>query len=170
MTFREIINYELYGNKKLSIKDKFLIKYIIPETNARFLLRKYLYLCEKGKRIRARFVYKKLVTRYNIFVGKNTKIGIGLNMPHPSNIVIGKDVVIGENCTIYQGVTIGAARVGDSKIGKYPIIKNDCVLFAGASVLGDIVLEKGTKVGAGAVLLTDTEENGVYVGVPARKI
>ncbi len=123
------------------------------------------------KRICAR--YKRLlVRRYGFYfsVTAKTKVGKGIFFPHPTSIVIGADATIGENCTVYQNVTIGGARIGDGVQSKYPSIGDNCVLFAGCKVLGDITLGEGTQVGANAVLLKSTEVGSIYAGVPAKRI
>lgn len=145
-----------------------------PSYDAVYMLRYcILFLTQKNwkKYICAR--YKKiLVYRYGIHfsVTPKTQIGKGLFLPHPSSIIIGADVSIGENCTIYQNVTIGGARVGDAKKSKYPDIGANCILYAGSKVLGDISVAEGTKVGANAVLLKSTEPFSTYAGVPAKRI
>ena len=109
-----------------------------------------------------------LIRRYGIFVAPDTEIGVGLRLPHPDGIIIGKCVEIGDNCTIFQQVTIGSSRPGDFSLGKQPKIGNNVWLFSGSKVLGDIKLANNTVVGANAVLLSDTQDGMHYVGVPAK--
>lgn len=121
-----------------------------------------------------RIFYKlKLVRKYGIYFNarSGSRIGKGLFLPHPSSIVFGAGINIGEHCTIYQNVTLGAKRVGSFETDDlaYPQIGDNCVLYAGAVVVGPVFVKNGTQVGANAVLLTDTEENSVYAGVPAVK-
>lgn len=117
--------------------------------------------------------YRRLLAyRYGILfsVTSKTKFGKGLRFPHPTGIVIGADVNVGENCIIYQNVTIGGARVGEGAQSKYPTIGNNCILYAGSKILGEISISDGTTVGANAVLLRDTEPDSTYAGIPAKKI
>lgn len=109
-------------------------------------------------------LYRKiLILLFGIFVGHNVKIGEGLVLPHPNGIVIGNNVIIGTHVTIYQQVTIGR------KNGCYPIVRGGSILYPGCKILGGIIVDRGTKVGANAVLLKSTEYNSTYVGIPAKK-
>lgn len=69
---------------------------------------------------------------------------------------------VGRNFTIYQGVTIGASN------GGIPIIKDNVTIFAGAKVFGDILINNNVIIGANSVVTHDCEENGIYVGNPAK--
>ena len=125
-----------------------------------------------AKKLISRRYKRLLVQRYGIFFDfkEGSRFGKGLKFPHPSSIIIGSDVKAGENCVIYQNVTIGGARLGDAAKGNYPEIGNGCTLFAGCKVLGGIEVADGTTVGANAVLLKSTEKNSTYAGVPAERI
>ena len=85
-------------------------------------------------------------------------------MPHPQNIVIGGTTVIGNNCTIYQNVTIG------QKHDFYPVINDNVTIYSGAVVVGKITIGKNAVVGANAVVIHDVLENEVVGGIPAHKI
>lgn len=92
-----------------------------------------------------------------------THVGGGLLFAHFSCIVINGGTSIGENCTIFQGVTIGSAR------GKgAPHIGNNVVLAAGAKVIGNIRIEDNVFVGANAVATKSLPQNCVAAGVPAK--
>jgi serine O-acetyltransferase len=95
-----------------------------------------------------------------------TQIAGGLVMPHTLAIVIHPKSVIGPNCLIFQGVTIGTTH--ESK--RAPIIGGHVDIGAGAQVLGDITIGDHAKIGANAVVLTDVPAYGVAVGVPAKVI
>ena len=180
MDLKKYIEAEVYKNKKLSFWKRRYFRYSEPSTNAVFLLRKVRYHKEKsegapsvlGRKIefiKYQHYRIKLARRYGVFYDGNCSIGIGLTLPHPVGIIIGANE-IGENVTIYQNVTIGSANIGDYKKHKQPSIGNDTVIFAGASVIGDISVADHTMVAAGAVLNSSTEENGIYGGVPAKLI
>lgn len=140
----------------------YMFRYCTLFYKTRNLIKKQI--CRRYKRL--------LVYRYGIFfsVTEKTFFGKGISFPHPSSIVIGADVSVGENCVIYQNVTIGGARRGAERTNKYPDIGDNCILYAGSKILGGISLANGTKVGANAVLLRDTEEDSTYAGVPAKRI
>lgn len=95
-------------------------------------------------------------------------IGPGLYLPHSARgCIVHHSVRIGAGCTLYHRVTIGLAA-DDAEQG--PILGDDVYLGAGATVIGAITLAPGTRVGANAVLLRDTEPHVSYVGVPARPV
>lgn len=144
-----------------------------PSSNAIFLLR-YCYVYQEARGIRKYLkmhYHRLLVNRYGIYmnVNKNGSIGKGLFLPHPTSIVFGDGVNIGNNCIIYQNVTFGAKKRDQDNIDeqRYPQIGNDCVFYAGASIVGAIHVADGTQVGANAVLISDTEKYSIYAGVPA---
>ena len=145
-----------------------------PEYNAVFLIR-YCYTNMEAsgikKLLRIRF-RRILVNRYGIFLNiqKDNTIGPGLKLPHPHSIVIGAGVNIGDNCVIYQNVTFGAKQRGaDKECNAYPQIGNDCIFYAGSVIIGPVKIRDRTSVGANAVLMTDTESDSVYAGVPATR-
>ena len=145
-----------------------------PEYYAIFLLR-YCYINMEAtgfrKLLRIRF-NRLLIHRYGIYcnIRKENTIGLGLKLPHPNTIVIGSGVNIGDNCVIYQNVTIGAKKRGAWKEeGAYPQIGNNCVLYAGSVIIGPIQVRDNTSVGANAVLISDTECNSIYAGIPATR-
>ena len=76
--------------------------------------------------------------------------------------------MVEENCTLYQGVTLGGARTGDAQANRYPRIGRGATLFAGATVIGAINIGENAIIGANAVVLEDVPANHVAVGVPAR--
>ena len=176
--FKEYIEVEIPHLKKYSLFLKPIMLWRIrssqPSYDAVYMIRYCLLFSQKNffKKYICAHYKKLLVYRYGIHfsVTPKTQIGKGLFFPHPSSIIIGADVSIGENCTIYQNVTIGGARVGDAQKSKYPSIGADCILYAGSKVLGDIAVADGTKVGANAVLLKNTEPFSTYAGVPAQRI
>jgi serine O-acetyltransferase len=95
----------------------------------------------------------------------NAQLGGGLLLPHPHAIVIHPAAVVGPNCLIFQGVTIGT---DDNKHA--PRIGGHVDIGAGASVLGHITIGDHAKIGANAVVLCDVPPYGVAVGVPAKVI
>lgn len=168
--FKNLVLYEVYDNRKMFVLRRVWKRFCDSSKDAVFLIRKYQYLSHKHSNIRAIFARNKLVRKYGIFISANTTIGKGLVLPHPNGIVFGKCVSIGENCRIFQQVTIGSKNNDDSLKGNQPVIGDNCTLFAGAKIIGNISLSSGTNVGANSVLMQNTEENSVYAGVPARKI
>lgn len=165
---REI--FEAYRNSKnrLTIFDRIWIKYISPEGNAVYLVRKKQYYEEKGKigRFLARIYHVKLMRRYGIHITEGTKIGKGLRIAHPTGIVITL-CNIGENFTIYQNCTIGQKFW---KSGMFPTIGDNVTMYANSSIIGAVDVQNNVTIGAGSVLLQDAEEGGIYCGSPAKRI
>ena len=94
----------------------------------------------------------------------NTHIGGGMVLPHPFCIVINGAAVIGKNCTILHGVTIG---IGSNGI---PTIGDNVYIGCGATIIGDVHIGNNCKIGANAVVLKDVPDNCTAVGNPARII
>lgn len=94
----------------------------------------------------------------------SAEIGCGLKINHGIGTIIGARTKIGNNCTIHQNVTLG-----DKNSGR-PTIGDDCVIYAGALILGDIKIGNNCIVGANAVVMNDFSDNSIIVGTPARKI
>jgi len=96
------------------------------------------------------------------------KIGKNLFIDHGMGVVIGETSVIGDDVTIYHGVTLGGV---DTKGGKrHPNIGDKVIIGAGAKVLGAINIGKGSRIGSNAVVLKSVSENATVVGIPAKEI
>jgi len=95
-------------------------------------------------------------------ISPRAKIDSGLYLPHPIGIVIGRDVVIGKNCSIFQHVTLGQNN------DLYPTVKDHCTLYAGAVVIGNVTIGKNSTIGANAVVVKDIPPHAIAVGVPAK--
>ena len=91
-------------------------------------------------------------------------IGRRFFIDHGSGVVIGETCEIGDDCTIYQGVTLGGT--GKEKGKRHPTLKNNVLVATGAKVLGSITIGDNSKVGAGSVVLKDVPENSTVVGIP----
>ena len=85
---------------------------------------------------------------------------------HGQGVVIGETAEVGAGTVIYQGCTLGGT--GKEKGKRHPTVGQNCVISAGAKVLGNIVIGNNSKIGAGAVVLKDVPPNATAVGVPAR--
>jgi serine O-acetyltransferase len=103
-------------------------------------------------------------TATGISIPKGTRVGPGLKIWHFGNIFVNPDSVLGANCTLRQGVTIGNKVEG----GPSPILEDDVELGAYAQVLGGVRVGRGAKVGAMSVVLKDVPPGAIAVGVPAR--
>lgn len=101
-----------------------------------------------------------------IEIHPGAKIGKGFFIDHGMGVVIGETSEIGDNVTIYQGVTLGGT--GKEKGKRHPTIGNNVVISTGAKVLGSIVIGNGVIIGAGAVVVRSVPDNCTVVGVPGR--
>lgn len=117
------------------------------------------------------FVLARFISQVNRFLTQieihpGAKIGQGLFIDHGAGVVIGETAEIGDNVTLYQGVTLGGT--GKEKGKRHPTIGNNVVISAGAKVLGSFKVGDNTKIGAGSVVLKEVPENSTVVGVPGR--
>ncbi|MFV1922758.1 MAG: serine O-acetyltransferase [Methylotenera sp.] len=93
-------------------------------------------------------------------------IGHRVFIDHGMGIVIGETAVIGDDCTLYHGVTLGGTSWNKGK--RHPTLESGVVIGAGAKVLGPITIGKNAKIGSNAVVVRDVPENATAVGIPAR--
>lgn len=125
-----------------------------------------LYKSEHYFSARALSQLAKLVTGIEIHPG--AKIGKGFVIDHGSGVVIGETTEIGDNCTIYQGATLGGTGKDVGK--RHPTIGNNVMIGAGAKVLGPFYIGDNSKVAANAVVLKEIPENCTAVGIPAKVV
>ena len=103
-----------------------------------------------------------------IEIHPGAKIGKGLFIDHGMGVVIGETAEIGDNCTLYQGVTLGGTGKDEGK--RHPTLGDNVMVGAGAKVLGPLTIGSGSKVAAGAVLLQAIPEDSTAVGIPAKVV
>ena len=126
------------------------------------------------------FLVARMISQFSRFltgieIHPAVKIGRNLFIDHGMGVVIGETSEIGNNVTIYHGVTLGGispAENSDSQrnLKRHPTIKNNVIIGSGAQILGPIVVENNAKIGANSVILKDVPKNGTMVGNPARNI
>ena len=145
-------------------KNKYLIPLLYMDKK---IYKKYLKshnLYKKGYKKYAYYIFYKIQKKYNCAISPQAIIGKNLNMPHPICIVIGKDAKIGDNCTIFQDVTIG------QNDNKFPTLGDNVIIYAGAKIIGDVKIGNNVIVGANAVVTHDIPDNCIVAGVPAKII
>ena len=103
-----------------------------------------------------------------IEIHPGAKLGHGILIDHGSGVVIGETAEVGDNCTIYQGVTLGG--VGTKKGKRHPTLGNNVMVGAGAKILGAFEVGDNCSIAANAVLLKPLEDNVTAVGIPARPV
>ncbi len=101
-----------------------------------------------------------------IEIHPNARIGRGFFIDHGMGVVIGETAEVGDNCTIYQGVTLGGTSLARGK--RHPTLGNNVTVGVGAAVLGAITIGDHAKIGGGSVVVRDVPPNATAVGVPAR--
>ena len=114
----------------------------------------------------ARAVSQRAAHRTGIEIHPGATIGRGLFIDHGAGVIIGETTFIGNDVTLYQGVTLGGT--GKDKGKRHPTLGNNVLIGAGAKVLGPITIHDNVKVGAGSVVLKDVPADSTVVGVPGR--
>lgn len=114
----------------------------------------------------ARWISQRAARKTGIEIHPGAKIGKGLFIDHGSGVIIGETTVIGNNVTLYQGVTLGGT--GKEKGKRHPTLKDNVMVSAGAKVIGSFTIGENSKIGAGSVVLTEVPPNCTVVGVPGR--
>ena len=103
-----------------------------------------------------------------IEIHPGAQIGRRFFIDHGMGVVIGETCEIGDNVTVYQGVTLGGT--GKEKGKRHPTIKDNALIASGAKVLGSITIGENAKIGAGSVVLKDVPPNSTVVGIPGRVV
>jgi len=130
--------------------------------------RKAHKLYKKGHYFRARMISQRAARKTGIEIHPGAVIGKGFFIDHGCGVIIGETTVIGDNVTIYQGVTLGGTG---KEIGKrHPTIKDNVMISAGAKLLGSFTVGENSKIGAGSVVLEEVPPNSTVVGIPGRVV
>ena len=109
---------------------------------------------------------QRAVRKTGIEIHPGAMIGKGLFIDHGSGVIIGETAELGDNITLYQGVTLGGTGKEQGK--RHPTLKDNVMVSAGAKVLGSFTIGENSKIGAGAVVLKEVPPNCTVVGVPGR--
>lgn len=116
----------------------------------------------------ARWFSQRTVRKTGIEIHPGATIGKGLFIDHGHGVVIGETTIIGDNVTLYQGVTLGGTGKEQGK--RHPTIGNNVMISAGAKILGSFTIGENSKIGAGSVVLQEVPPNSTVVGVPGRLV
>lgn len=103
-----------------------------------------------------------------IEIHPGAKLGKNLFIDHGSGVVIGETAIVGNNCMIYHGVTLGGVSLSQFK--RHPTLEDGVMIGAGAKILGSITIGKGAKVGANSVVTKDVAPGVAVAGVPAKEL
>jgi serine O-acetyltransferase len=115
-----------------------------------------------------RFIAEIVHRVTGIDIHPGATIGPGFFIDHGTGVVIGGTAIIGDNVTIYQGVTLGGTSLARSK--RHPTLGNNVTVGSGAAVLGDITIGDNVKIGANSVVVKDVPPNSTVVGIPGRVV
>ena len=126
------------------------------------------YLNSRGMKFSARALSQMAKFFTGIEIHPGATIGRGLFIDHGSGVVIGETAIVGDNCTLYQGVTLGGTGKESGK--RHPTLGDNVMVGAGAKLLGNFTVGSNSKIAAGAVVLGDVPENSTAVGIPARVV
>lgn len=116
----------------------------------------------------ARWVSQRGMRKTGIEIHPGAVIGKGFFIDHGNGVIIGETAVIGDNVTLYQGVTLGGTGKEHGK--RHPTVGNNVMISAGAKVLGSFKIGDNSKIGAGSVVLNEVPPGSTVVGVPGRVV
>lgn len=123
-----------------------------------------LYL--KGHYFLARWISQRAARRTGIEIHPGANIGKGFFIDHGTGVIIGETTIIGDNVTLYQGVTLGGTGKETGK--RHPTLEDNVMVSAGAKVIGSFTVGKNSKIGAGSVVIEEVPPNCTVVGIPGR--
>lgn len=116
----------------------------------------------------ARLISQRAVRKTGIEIHPGATIGKGFFIDHGNGVIIGETTIIGDNVTLYQGVTLGGTGKEQGK--RHPTIEDNVMISAGAKVLGSFTIGANSKIGAGSVVLEEVPPNSTVVGIPGRVV
>lgn len=164
------LRYDLRNilNNDPAAKSEVEVLLLYPSVHALILYRIAHKLYNKKLFFVARLISQigRFLTGIEIHPG--AKIGRGLFIDHGMGVVIGETAEVGDNVTIYHGVTLGGT--GKEKGKRHPTVGNNVIIGSGAKVLGPIYIGNNVKIGANSVVLKDVPSYATAVGIPARII
>ena len=147
-------------------RSKWEVFFTYPGFKALYKYRKAHWFYTHGMKFIASIISKRARRKTGVEIHPGATIGEGVFIDHGSGVVIGETAEIGNNVTIYQGVTLGGTGKDTGK--RHPTIEDDVMISAGAKVLGPFTVGKGSKIGAGSVVLKEVPPYSTVVGVPGR--
>lgn len=170
MNIRQIMKIDL---DKLMEKDpaattRWLVKKTYSGYKALCAYRRAHRLYEKGYKTLAFLISARAKRQTGAEIHPAAKIGIGVFIDHGTGLVIGETAIVGDNCVLYQGVTLGGT--GKETGQRHPILEDGVMVSSGAKILGPVRIGANSKIGAGSVVLKNVPKNSTVVGVPGRVV
>ena len=142
--------------------------FLYPSFKVMLSYRRAHKLYQKGHYFWARWISQRAARKTGIEIHPGAQIGKGLFIDHGTGVIIGETTIIGDNCTLYQGVTLGGTGKEQGK--RHPTLGNNVMVSAGAKILGSFKIGDNSKIGAGSVVLEEVPPNSTVVGVPGRVV
>ena len=149
-------------------KNIFEVILCYPGFHAIVLHRVAHFLHKKGLILFPRFISHLARFLTGIEIHPGAKIGRSFFIDHGMGVVIGETTEVGDNVTLYQGVTLGGT--GKEKGKRHPTVNSSVVVGSGAKILGPIEIGEGAKIGAGSVVLKSVPPGATVVGIPGRVV
>lgn len=149
-------------------RNKFNVVVNYPGVHAMFFYRITHFLWVHHFYFIARFLsqFARFLTGIEIHPGAT--IGKRFFIDHGMGVVIGETTIIGDDCILYQGVTLGGVGTGEHKVKRHPTLKNNVMISSGARIIGDVTIGDNSIVGASSVVLKDVPANCTVIGIPGR--
>ena len=142
--------------------------FLYPSFKVMFYYRIAHKLYEKKHFFLARWISQRGVRKTGIEIHPGAQIGKGFFIDHGNGVIIGETAIIGDNVTLYQGVTLGGTGKEHGK--RHPTIGNNVMISTGAKILGSFTIGDNSKIGAGSVVLKEVPPDSTVVGVPGRVV
>ncbi len=146
----------------------FEILFLYPGLKAIRMHRKAYWFYHHKFYFIARWISQRASRKTGIEIHPAAQIGKRFFIDHGTGVVIGETAIIGDDVTLYQGVTLGGTGKDTGK--RHPTICDNVMIGSGAKILGPIVIGENSRVGAGAVVVTDIPANSTAIGIPARAV
>lgn len=167
MNFFNMINEEvkIAFDRDPAARSRAQVLLLYPGVKALISYRIAHFFEKKGHHFIADWISKRTRRKTGIEIHPAAQIGKGVFIDHGMGVVIGETAVVGDYCTIYQGVTLGGT--GKDKGKRHPTIGKNVTIGSGAKVLGPFSVGDNSKIAANAVVLSEIPPNSTCVGVPA---
>lgn len=156
-----ILEIDLAARNRLNV----ILNY--PGLHAVFFYRIHHFLWKIHLKILARFLSQVARFLTGIEIHPGATIGKRLFIDHGMGVVIGETAIIGDDCTLYQGVTLGGVGTGQYQVKRHPTLKDGVTIFSGAKIIGNVTIGEKSIIGAMAVVLDDIPSCCTAVGIPA---
>lgn len=167
--------FDRYKEDLMCVKDRdpaarsnFEIMMLYPGFKAVRMYRRAHWYYQHKLFFLARAVSQRCVKKTNIEIHPGAQIGRRLFIDHGTGVVIGETTIIGDDCTIYQGATLGGTGKDHGK--RHPTLGNNVLVGSGAKILGPFKVGDNSNIASGAVVLSEIPPNSTAVGVPAKVV